>query len=121
MNAAGTPPKNKISACVLLAIHFHRPISRIHRSIKPILAILPTWNNQTPLGKAEEAARLAPAGEAVGYQTAISMFTKVVLALTRILRARLDFCARFMIRDTKELVSQEQRYLCLVMSNARMS
>ena len=59
------PPTNKISARTLLAIPFFRPITQIHRSVKPILAVLPTWDNQAPLAKAEEAIRLAPLGEAL--------------------------------------------------------
>lgn len=60
-----TPPMNKISARTLLVIPFSRPFVHIHRSIKPVLAVLPTWDNQTSLAKAEEAVRLAPLGEAI--------------------------------------------------------
>lgn len=63
VNAEGTMPKNKISARVLLFIPFYRPINQIHTSVKPILVVLPTWDNQAPLAAAEEAARLAPFGE----------------------------------------------------------
>jgi fermentation-respiration switch protein FrsA (DUF1100 family) len=62
---AAAPPTNKISARTLLTIPFFRPITQINRSVKPILAVLPTWDNQAPLAKAEKAVRLAPLGEAL--------------------------------------------------------
>lgn len=61
---ATAQPMNKISARTILAIAFSRPINKINRSVKPVLLVLPTWDNQAPLAAAAEAARLAPLGEA---------------------------------------------------------
>ncbi|KAH8697971.1 Alpha/Beta hydrolase protein [Talaromyces proteolyticus] len=51
---------NKVTARTILKIPFSRPIKQIHRSTKPLLVILTTWDHQGPLHKAEDAVRLAP-------------------------------------------------------------
>ncbi|BAE60557.1 unnamed protein product [Aspergillus oryzae] len=54
---------NKVTARTILTIPFSRPIKKVHRSRKPLLVVVTTWDNEAPLHKAKQAVRLAPLGE----------------------------------------------------------
>lgn len=56
---------NRIAARSILSLSFNRPFLKLHRSVKPLLVVLPTWDHQAPLGAAEDAVRRAPLGESL--------------------------------------------------------
>jgi pimeloyl-ACP methyl ester carboxylesterase len=58
-----SPFPNILAGRSLMNLSFSRPILSIHRSVKPYLFVLPTFDHEAPLGAAEEAVRLAPLGE----------------------------------------------------------
>ncbi|KAI9930792.1 hypothetical protein MW887_011550 [Aspergillus wentii] len=56
---------NKIVARSIFSLSLNRPIGKVHRSIRPLLIVLPTWDNQASLPAAEKAVKLAPLGESI--------------------------------------------------------
>jgi fermentation-respiration switch protein FrsA (DUF1100 family) len=61
----GTILSNTITARSVLHILTNRPVRYIHKSTKPFLIVLPTWDHQASLAAAERAVREAPLGEAL--------------------------------------------------------
>jgi fermentation-respiration switch protein FrsA (DUF1100 family) len=59
----GTTLTNEITARSVLQVLTNRPIRHIHKSTKPYLIVLPTWDHQASLPAAERAVREAPLGE----------------------------------------------------------
>jgi len=57
------PFPDKFTARSILAFSLERPVRKIHRSTKPYLVVLPTYDNEAPLDAAEEAVRRTPLGE----------------------------------------------------------
>lgn len=62
-----TPPSvknfpNMITARSILSFPFNRPVFGLRKSVKPLLVVLPTFDNEAPLDSAAAAARLAPLG-----------------------------------------------------------
>lgn len=56
---------NAIAARSLFSLSLSRPGRKVSRSKKPLLVVLPTWDNQAPLKEAEQAADRAPLGEKI--------------------------------------------------------
>ncbi|KAK1462133.1 hypothetical protein CMEL01_14100 [Colletotrichum melonis] len=56
---------NVIAGRSLLNIMINRPLLHIHKSTRPYLVILPTWDNEASLGAAEDCVKRAPFGEAL--------------------------------------------------------
>ncbi|TDZ31028.1 hypothetical protein C8035_v001879 [Colletotrichum spinosum] len=54
---------NAIAARSLLSIVTSRPLLHVHKSAKPYLVVLPTWDHEASLDAAEECVRRAPLGE----------------------------------------------------------
>ncbi|EUC40280.1 hypothetical protein COCMIDRAFT_109222 [Bipolaris oryzae ATCC 44560] len=61
----GTTLSNAITARSVLQVLAIRPVRHIHKSTKPYLLVLPTWDHQASLTAAERAVQEAPLGEAL--------------------------------------------------------
>lgn len=59
----GEPWPNIISGRSLFSIITSRPLLRVHKSTRPLLVVLPTWDHEASLDAAEECVRRAPLGE----------------------------------------------------------
>ncbi|KXH46727.1 hypothetical protein CNYM01_06405 [Colletotrichum nymphaeae SA-01] len=59
---------NKLAARSLFSIMVSRPLLSIHKSKRPYLIVLPTWDHEAALGAAEECVRRAPLGEGLRVQ-----------------------------------------------------
>jgi fermentation-respiration switch protein FrsA (DUF1100 family) len=56
---------NIIAGRSLINIMLSRPLLDVHKSKRPFLIVLPTWDNEASLPAAEECVRRAPLGEAL--------------------------------------------------------
>ncbi|EXK25683.1 hypothetical protein FOMG_17675 [Fusarium oxysporum f. sp. melonis 26406] len=56
---------NIIAGRSLINIMLSRPLLHVHKSKRPLLIVLPTWDNEASLPAAEECVRRAPLGEAL--------------------------------------------------------
>ncbi|GJC85985.1 putative protein in traX-finO intergenic region [Colletotrichum liriopes] len=56
---------NIIAGRSLLSIMLSRPLLQIHKSTRPYLVVLPTWDHEASLDAAEDCVRRAPLGEAL--------------------------------------------------------
>ncbi|RYC80258.1 hypothetical protein BFJ63_vAg16854 [Fusarium oxysporum f. sp. narcissi] len=54
---------NIIAGRSLLSIMLARPLLQVHKSTRPYLIVLPTWDHEASLDAAEECVRRAPLGE----------------------------------------------------------
>jgi len=54
---------NIIAGRSLFSIMASRPLLKVHKSTKPYLLVLPTWDHEASLDAAEECVRRAPLGE----------------------------------------------------------
>ncbi|KAJ4298322.1 hypothetical protein N0V88_003347 [Collariella sp. IMI 366227] len=61
----GEPWPNVIAGRSMFSILSARPLLRVHKSIRPFLLVLPTWDHEASLDAAEECVRRAPLGEAL--------------------------------------------------------
>ncbi|KAK2056390.1 alpha/beta-hydrolase [Colletotrichum caudatum] len=61
----GGNPATVIAGRSLLSIMISRPLLQIHKSTRPYLVVLPTWDHEVSLDAAEECVRRAPLGEAL--------------------------------------------------------
>ncbi|KAF6791393.1 alpha beta hydrolase [Colletotrichum musicola] len=56
---------NMIAGRSLFSMLVSRPLLHVHKSTRPYLVVLPTWDHEASLGAAEECVRRAPLGEAL--------------------------------------------------------
>jgi fermentation-respiration switch protein FrsA (DUF1100 family) len=61
----GEPWPNVIAGRSLFSILAARPVLRVHKSTRPFLLVLPTWDHEASLDAAEKCVRRAPLGEAL--------------------------------------------------------
>ncbi len=94
LTPASVPFPNKIAARSIFSLMLCRPILQIHKSVKPYLVVLPTWDNQVPLGSAEEAVRRAPLGEGVRVRGGHFDLYYNGIAFDENIAAQLTFLAR---------------------------
>ncbi len=61
----GEPWPNVIAGRSMFSILAARPVLRVHKSTRPFLLVLPTWDHEASLDAAEACVRRAPLGEAL--------------------------------------------------------
>ncbi len=82
-------------------LSFSRPLLSVHKSVKPFLFVLPTFDHEAPLEAAEEAVRLAPRGELWRVPGGHFDLYKGGIAYERNIEGQLEFLKRIM-RDLEE-------------------
>lgn len=89
---------NKLAARSLLSLPFFRPVLRVHRSVRPLLVVLPTWDTLAPLEEAEDVVRLAPLGEGLRVPGGHFDVYEGGVAFERNMQGQLKFLERVLAR-----------------------